>query len=746
MLVVEDAPETCEAIWRVAARRIDWRAGLFTAVTAAVLAAMFGVMPTPTAGASTIITGDRDSSLSLEIVPASDPITTQVTASSGLTVAFIQRMPVTKTVRRVTLGDLSVGSGCGATALQLFIREHLTGDVDTSSQIAYSADHRSLPGAPGKVTWDIPSTTLLKGRGYSFRLAMPQGCGTFALTNWAADAPPVNAGPARCAQGPMMDPAGTQVRWRMYHVQGVNDAQTPCVTVPPPVPPYFDPTMPTGWLVTSGSYVFTATRWDHEPSASTACEAGPAAAGARVVRWRESPGLPGYYDYVCMWSQSQYGDPDASLAQGWHYGGPWLNARNGQPREAYVKLEPVDCGSRLTRYIPQLRYHYAESYRADSAWTATLPLPPFSGTDPELSNNLERADGTILAAADPGLGYPTFSLATLPGVDSSPELYATGEPALDSDRLDFRDDTYQADADAMHGNASLANKIYGRCVEGDDGKYWLQYWFFYYYNDATYSPPVSGDHEGDWEMVQVGLDAGGSPDVATYAQHSFADSCPWDRVPKYSGPAGDAPVVFVELGSHASLFYAPAASSYDAAFGSERVRPAIETEIGNAGPGWASWRGLWGASATPVTSPGRKGAKWDDPSAYNSSAQSCPIQASGAVTARSTETTYRRSLPPKAVKLARPRIKVHRIGRNRVHIAYRYTPRGWKRLPSKVGLVLAVRGRDARRLPRSVIFRPRKRIGRRTLALPRAMGPYLVSAQTFARPRSDSRPVFARVR
>ena len=256
MLVVEDAPETCEAIWRVAARRIDWRAGLFTAVTAAVLAAMFGVMPTPTAGASTIITGDRDSSLSLEIVPASDPITTQVTASSGLTVAFIQRMPVTKTVRRVTLGDLSVGSGCGATALQLFIREHLTGDVDTSSQIAYSADHRSLPGAPGKVTWDIPSTTLLKGRGYSFRLAMPQGCGTFALTNWAADAPPVNAGPARCAQGPMMDPAGTQVRWRMYHVQGVNDAQTPCVTVPPPVPPYFDPTMPTGWLVTSGSYVF----------------------------------------------------------------------------------------------------------------------------------------------------------------------------------------------------------------------------------------------------------------------------------------------------------------------------------------------------------------------------------------------------------------------------------------------------------------------------------------------------------
>jgi hypothetical protein len=53
--------------------------------------------------------------------------------------------------------------------------------------------------------------------------------------------------------------------------------------------------------------------------------------------------------------------------------------------------------------VPQLRYHFAESYRADSAWTAALPLPPISG-DADRSNNLERQNGAILAAADAVFG------------------------------------------------------------------------------------------------------------------------------------------------------------------------------------------------------------------------------------------------------------------------------------------------------------------------------------------------------
>jgi hypothetical protein len=57
------------------------------------------------------------------------------------------------------------------------------------------------------------------------------------------------------------------------------------------------------------------------------------------------------------------------------------------------------------RYRPQLRYHFAEVYRADSAKTATLPLL-FSDSDPDNSNNLERENGAILAAANPFLGYP----------------------------------------------------------------------------------------------------------------------------------------------------------------------------------------------------------------------------------------------------------------------------------------------------------------------------------------------------
>jgi hypothetical protein len=326
----------------------------------------------------------------------------------------------------------------------------------------------------------------------------------------------------------------------MWHSAGAADRQHACVSVTSDWG--FDPSMPEGWLMTSGGsfnrWVVAGIAWDTPPSPENLCGTTAAQGGARVVYWRPNEDYPATHsDYVCMWPQ--YEPLDQTTDHGWYYGLPWKSDGSGAPRDVYLKLDTIDYEALLDRYLPQLRFHFAESYRADSAWTATLPLPPFSG-DPDRSNNLERENGAILAAADALLGYPQLRLDTLPArTGSGGELYSSGEPALDSDRIDFRNDTYQADAAAMHANSDLANRIYARATHDENGKVWLQYWFFYYYNDVPF--PLIGDHEADWEMIQIGLNGSLTPDVASYAQHSGAESCPWARVPKYNGPRKGAP-------------------------------------------------------------------------------------------------------------------------------------------------------------------------------------------------------------
>src|SRR5215207_10637694 len=74
---------------------------------------------------------------------------------------------------------------------------------------------------------------------------------------------------------------------------------------------------------------------------------------------------------------------------------------------------------------------------------------------------------------------------------------------------------------------------------GSDGKLWLQYWMFYYYNALNVE--TIGLHEGDFEMIQVALDAAGQPSEAVYAQHNGGERCPWSGVEH----AGGIPVVYV---------------------------------------------------------------------------------------------------------------------------------------------------------------------------------------------------------
>jgi hypothetical protein len=163
---------------------------------------------------------------------------------------------------------------------------------------------------------------------------------------------------------------------------------------------------------------------------------------------------------------------------------------------------------------------------------------------------------------------------------------------------------------------------YGRRVRGSDGRTWLQYWFLYATNTQDRGIVRTGRHEGDWEMVQLRLGAGGRPDAATFAQHSWAEACPWRGV------------VFVANGSHAS--YAtpgehgrPWPDPDDFADGRGRaVRPRVEP-FG----AWVRWPGRWGRAEGRSWIPGEQSSPrgpafqpdgpWRDPAAFHARARAC---------------------------------------------------------------------------------------------------------------------------
>ncbi|MCH8815860.1 MAG: hypothetical protein IH957_12355 [Chloroflexi bacterium] len=106
-------------------------------------------------------------------------------------------------------------------------------------------------------------------------------------------------------------------------------------------------------------------------------------------------------------------------------------------------------------------------------------------------------------------------------------------------------------------------RVYARVTE-DEGQVVVQYWLFYYFNDAF---PDEFDHEGDWEVVQVVFPPGATveqladdqssvrPTWVAYSQHEVVQARRYaDGVLK----DGLRPTVSVALGSHANS-YAPAA-------------------------------------------------------------------------------------------------------------------------------------------------------------------------------------------
>jgi hypothetical protein len=214
---------------------------------------------------------------------------------------------------------------------------------------------------------------------------------------------------------------------------------------------------------------------------------------------------------------------------------------------------------RLRQFKPEVRYDSLEAFFADSC--AEMVVNP---------GNTLRGGAT---------GQP-LSLALL-----TPE----GPPRS---RLSISGKDYRSQyVRLITAQPSLRDKVYA-AVRPGKGADWLQYWFFYFYDDPTLAANL-GAHEGDWEMIQLRIPHGANePDVAVYAQHNYAGRSDWPKM-----AVAGRPVVYVARGSHASYFEPGLYGTkgwFDVADGEGRC-PDLDLEvIDDDAPPWVGWPGQWG--------------------------------------------------------------------------------------------------------------------------------------------------------
>jgi hypothetical protein len=347
---------------------------------------------------------------------------------------------------------------------------------------------------------------------------------------------------------------------------------------------------------------------------------------------------------------------------------------------------------------PEMRYGSQEMYAADSAAEITDNY----GTDLEdgarhYSNKLSMFKplgqcqlGCDLAWSDPGREGPGefhLSLAALNGTSYPSSPFTPISPPSALDRIDEDNDyvnTY------LNMPESYLNRTYGHAVYDSTGRLWLQYWFFEYYND--FAVAGVGNHEGDWEMIEVRLDQSYSPDEVIFAQHKHAALCTFGEIEQT--PTG-APITYVARGSHADY---PHSGGYDTgvvghddhAYGDGLVTTPQVTVIDDS-TSWVHWPGHWGGSDASPDGPGEK-PQWNNPLALLPKGEGCtdnldPGDGGGFMGGATASSSGRPQLVTATAA---------RLGTGRVHITYRIPHIGQIRRVRKHGATLLVSLTSAR--------------------------------------------------
>jgi hypothetical protein len=286
----------------------------------------------------------------------------------------------------------------------------------------------------------------------------------------------------------------------------------------------------------------------------------------------------------------------------------------------------------LQKYEPLLRYDSEENYYADSSaeitdnWGDEAAL--WGGTETGWYSNAlvdesEWPASTLLAYSNPSLKGGSFPLTR----SALGTTYPNGHLADEADWLAEYDE-YVRDAHRLEA-AGYLNAAYAHAYTDANGKRWLEYWYWYYYNPKDFAGV--GKHEGDWETVIVGLDPNNRPEEVIFSQHDGAANC-------YIGEVEQAeeggPVVYVGLDSHAGyekpgVFWATGEDDWADGAGPS-AQPGL-TIIGTSPPGWILWPGHWGHTQPEGGLPGQATSPqgpyfheaWGAPDAYAANAFEC---------------------------------------------------------------------------------------------------------------------------
>ena len=139
----------------------------------------------------------------------------------------------------------------------------------------------------------------------------------------------------------------------------------------------------------------------------------------------------------------------------------------------------------LERFQPVVRYDSNEQFFADSA--VGFMVNP--------GNELRRkrtptGNGAVIASGQ------KLTLDLL-----AKDVYADGSNVEEGDLIGVSGKNYREQYRKLRmTNPELSNIVYAHAIEAN-GRLWLQYWLWYFYNDYQLSFAL-GTHEGDWEMVQ----------------------------------------------------------------------------------------------------------------------------------------------------------------------------------------------------------------------------------------------------
>jgi hypothetical protein len=619
---------------------------------------------TPTLTAGTHVSGTRDPNAPLVIDPSSDPVgrgTDELNVSRP--VAFIQSMPSTKRVTRVTLGDISASSVCTSNSVvNLIVREHPTGDLmpGTSTQLAgaypgtakiVARSTAAVPATsnPRQLRWTIPTTTFQSGYGYSFALENYGGCGRVDLTSWAHNRSVVNPGPVRCE---LMTPGlevydapyggNSPATWRMWHEVGHDDGQQGCLQHGWEDSELYKPDMPTGWLTTvsyNGEDRYAAVT-GVGPAAGTDCDPTLAERGGRSSLWGGEL-FGGPVPAVCRWSQfAPYGH---TVGDGWYYGLPWRSRYHGAPRDVFVQLDPEEPDPLAKAFEPVLRFDESEKWRpldigalVDEGKHRMCPVSydggDCSGGEPfdteqdfvklpyghlDLDGEYTSFTGTADSYHSPYAHCRTLNGDSIDDCDSGPQSSLYFRKVDRMDEIDHQTGTWF-------------------------GYTFYDYWAFYRANQFLSSADF---HVGDWEAVSVALNMHSTShptfDYVTFSQHghyyaylrenlacedSIGSSAP---PPKNScGTNSKRVVSMVANGSHANYAVpcsegsnglckgdaSQAPEGYERGHsGAHRWGNAFDTTALRVMPStWENWEGMWGESLSSwgvqdsPASPGRQ--------------------------------------------------------------------------------------------------------------------------------------------